>query len=142
MLINLENEKCVMIIDKNLELGLIANVASVLGITIGNKVSNLVGEDVLDTDLNVHLGITKIPIPILKGDNEILKDIRTKLFDSNFSELTVVDFSLLAQKCKTYEEYILKMQKTTETKLDYIGIAIYGNKKKVNKLTGNLPLLR
>lgn len=139
---NLENEKCVIIIDENLELGLIANVASVLGITIGNKVSNIVGEDVLDVNLNAHLGITKIPIPILKGDNEILKDIRTKLFDSNFSELTVVDFSLLAQKCKTYDEYILKMKKTTETEVDYIGIAIYGNKKKINKLTGNLPLLR
>ena len=34
---DLENEKCVMIIDENLPLGLIANTAAILGITLGKK---------------------------------------------------------------------------------------------------------
>jgi len=34
------------------------------------------------------------------------------------------------------------MANTSEAKLNYIGIAICGNKKQINKLTGNMPLLR
>lgn len=68
--------------------------------------------------------------------------LRTKLFEPQFAELTIVDFSDLAQGCKTYDEFIGKMANTSESELNYIGIAICGNKKQVNKLTGNMPLLR
>lgn len=56
--------------------------------------------------------------------------------------MTVVDFSDLAQGCKTYDEFIEKMKDVSETELDYLGIAICGPKKKVNKLTGSMALLR
>lgn len=139
---NVENEKCVIIVDENLPLGIIANTAAILGITMGMKMPGVVGNDVIDSDGNPHMGIIQFPVPILKGNTEILKSIRTKLFDPQFAELTVVDFSNLAQGCKTYDEFIAKMEKISESKLKYIGIAICGNKKQVNKLTGNLPLLR
>lgn len=32
---NAENEKCVMIVDESLPIGLIANTAAILGITVG-----------------------------------------------------------------------------------------------------------
>ena len=54
----------------------------------------------------------------------------------------VVDFSDLAQGCKTYDEFIEKMKDVSETELNYFGIAIGGAKKKVNKLTGSMALLR
>lgn len=68
--------------------------------------------------------------------------LRTKLFKPQFAELTVVDFSDLARKCKTYDEFTHKMAITSESELNYIGIAICGNKKQINKLTGSMPLLR
>lgn len=139
---NVENEKCVIVVDESLTLGIIANTAAILGITMGMKMPDVVGKDVTDSDGNAHMGIIQFPVPILKGNTEILKTIRTKLFDPQFSELTVVDFSDLAQGCKTYDEFIGKMANTSETELNYIGIAICGNKKQINKLTGNLPLLR
>lgn len=86
--------------------------------------------------------IIQFPVPILKGNTEVLKSVRTKLYEPQFSELTVVDFTDLAQGCKTYDEFIGKMAITSENELKYIGIAICGNKKHVNKLTGSLPLLR
>lgn len=54
----------------------------------------------------------------------------------------VVDFSDLAQGCKTYDEFIEKMGHVPESTLQYFGVAICGPKKKVNKLTGSMPLLR
>lgn len=139
---NSENEKCVMIVDENLPIGLIANTAAILGITMGMKMPYVVGSDVLDSDNHLHMGIIRFPVPILKGNPQILKTLRVKLFEPQFSELTVVDFSDLAQRCKTYDEYVRKMANTSETELNYIGIAICGNKKQIGKLTGNLSLLR
>lgn len=139
---DLQNEKCVMVIDENLPLGMIANTAAIMGITMGKKMPEVVGKDVLDRSGNQHLGIIEFPVPILKGSAEVIKSIREKLYESEFSDLTVVDFSDLAQGCKTYGEFIEKMGMVLETELNYFGIAICGAKKKVNKLTGSMPLLR
>ena len=139
---NVENGKCVIVVDENLPLGIIANTAAILGITMGMKMPDVVGNDVLDLEGNPHMGIIQFPVPILKGNTEILKKLRTRLFEPQFSELTVVDFSDLAQGCKTYNEFIGKMANTSESRLNYIGIAVCGNKKQINKLTGSMPLLR
>lgn len=139
---DLQNEKCVMVIDEHLPMGLIANTAAIMGITLGKKMPEVVGADVTDKTGNEHLGIIEFPVPILKGNVESIKAIREKLYEPDFSDLTVVDFSDLAQGCKTYEEFIEKMKTVCETDLNYYGIAICGAKKKVNKLTGSMPLLR
>lgn len=96
---DLQNEKCVMVIDENLPPGIIANTAAIMGITLGKQMPE-------------------------------------------FADLTVVDFSDLAQGCKAYDEFIEKMKLVSETELNYLGIAICGAKKKVNKLTGSMALLR
>lgn len=103
---DLQNEKCVMVIDENLPLGIIANTAAIMGITLGKEMPEV------------------------------------KLYQPEFQNLTVVDFSDLAQGCKTYDEFIEKMGNVSESTLQYFGLAICGPKKKVSKLTGSMPLLR
>ena len=137
-----QNVKCVMIMDENLPLGIAANTAAIMGITLGKKMPEAVGADVADQTGSEHLGIIAFPVPILKGDAERIRAIREKLYEPDFSDLTVVDFSDLAQSCRTYDEFIGKMRATPESDLRYFGIAICGDKKKVNRLTGNMPLLR
>ncbi len=102
------NMKCVMIIDENLPLGLIANTAAVMGITIGQKFPEAVGGDVYDKTGRQHLGIIEFPVPILKGNPKLIRELREKLYESEFQELATVDFSDVAQSCKTYEEFIEK----------------------------------
>lgn len=137
-----QNMKCVIIIDENLPLGVIANTAAILGITLGKNIPSIVGENVHDASNNNHLGIIKIPVPILKGSRELLKKLREKLYTHNFEDIIVVDFSDIAQSCNVYSEYIEKVSKISEEEHNYFGIAIYGNKKKINSLTGSMPLLR
>ena len=36
---DLQNEKCVMVIDEHLPLGIIANTAAIMGITLGKKMT-------------------------------------------------------------------------------------------------------
>ena len=113
-----------------------------MGITLGKKMPEVVGADVTDQSGNEHLGIIEFPVPILRGSPKIIKQIREKLYQPDFQDLTVVDFSDLAQGCKTYNEFIEKMGRVPESTLQYFGVAICGPKKKVNKLTGSMPLLR
>ena len=134
--------KCVMVIDENLPLGIITNTAAVMGVTLGKQFPYLVGKDVFDKTSNCHLGIIEFLIPILKGNSLLIKSLREKLYQPEFSELAVVDFSDVAQSCKTYDEFIEKIAGVPEADLNYFGLAICGSKKQVNKLTGSMPLLR
>jgi len=137
-----QNMKCVMIIDENLPIGVIANTAAVMGVTLGKKIPQTVGSDVYDKTGNSHLGIIEFPIPILKGNPVLIKELRERLYQPEFNNLTVIDFSDVAGSCKTYDEFIGKIANVSENDLNYFGIAICGNKKQVNKLSGNMPLLR
>lgn len=136
------NMKCVMIIDSELPLGIVANTSAILGTTLGKQIPELVGADVTDASAQTHLGIVTVPVTMLRGDKEILKDLRERLYGEEFDNLVAVDFSDIAQCCNQYSEYVEKAATTPEREHNYLGIAIYGNKKKVNKLTGAMPLLR
>jgi hypothetical protein len=131
-----------MVIDENLPLGIIANTAAVMGVTIGKHLPQAVGVDVVDKTGHEHLGVIEFPIPILKGSKDKIRELRSRLYEESSHDLIVVDFSDTAQSCKTYGEYIQKMADVPEADLYYFGIAICGDGKKVNKLTGDMPLLR
>ena len=135
-------QKCVMVIDSALPLGLIANTAAMLGISIGKLHPSIVGADVVDATGLVHAGISTHPIAMLKGDETLLRDLRLRLFEPEFAGLTVIDFSDVAQKINVYADFVQKTAKTPEREHAYYGIALFGEKRKVNRLTGMLALLR
>ncbi len=137
-----ETSKCVMILDERLPLGILANTAAVLGVALGAKVPELVGGTVVDQDGTQHSGIIQIPIPILRGTPELICSLRTQTAQLKDQDVIAVDFSDLAQSCKTYAEFTEKMTAIPEADLQYLGFALCGPKKLINRLTGSLPLLR
>ena len=134
-----DDTKIALIIDADLPVGLIANTAAVLALTLGNGIGGLIGPDVPDGSGQVHTGITTTPIPILKGTAQTIRDLRGRAVDTG---LLVVDFSDAAQTTTTYDDYTAKLLIRLAEDLQYLGIAISGPRKLVNKLTGSLPLLR
>jgi len=133
--------KCVMVIDKNLPIGLIANTSAVLALTIGERITGIIGDDVLDQDGQVHRGITRLPIPLLKGDAQLIRSLRSAAAQHG-DEVFWVDFCDVAQHCVDYDDYTAKLRRYQEHELSYLGIALCGPTKKINKLTGSLGLLR
>ena len=93
--------KCVMVIDEALPLGMIANTAGIMGLTLGKHMPETIGPEVLDKSGCSHLGIIQIPVPVLKADREKIKELRQRLYEPEFAALTVVDFSDVAQSCNT-----------------------------------------
>ena len=135
--------KLVMVINCDLPLGLVANTAAVLGISLSKIYQeDIVGGDIVDADGNLHLGITAQTIPILSASREQVKEIREAMFEPAFAEVAAIDFSEAAQRCLNYEQYIRSLAQLSAEELFYLGVCMYGPKKKVNKLTGSLPLLR
>ena len=121
---------------------IIANTAAVLALTLGKEMEGIIGPTVTDGSGQSHVGITNTPIPILKGDSLKIKDLRSRLYTDEFADLFVVDFSDAAQTTTNYEEYTRKIATFSADDLEYLGLEICGDKKKVNKLTGSMGLLR
>ncbi len=135
-------EKCVVVLDGELPLGLLANTAAILGVTLGKELPKVVGPGVRDRSGREHLGIIEFPVPVLRSTPEGIRALRERLYEPGFQELTAVDFSDVAQSCKTYDEFMERMGEVPEGDLRYFGLAVCGARKQVDRLTGSLPLLR
>lgn len=135
-------EKCVMIIDEQLPIGLVANTAAILGVTLGKLYPEGIGEDIYDSTGNKHLGIVNFPIPILKTNKEQLQTIRESISQQSDQDVTIIDFSDVAQITNSYEQYRQTLDSIAPEKLAYFGICLKGKKKLINKVAGSLPLNR
>ncbi len=138
---DLSNKKCVIIINDTLPIGVVANIASVLSITIGNKLPGLVGQDTRDRQGILHTGLTQLPIPILGANLSKLKALANELGETKEAHDLFVDFTGFAAKAKTYTEYQSLLQNADENEMVYHGIAVLTDKKALNKLTKELKLI-
>jgi len=134
--------KCVMIIDSELPIGIQINTAAALGISVASGIKGLTGKRLLDRDGKLYEGVTNIPIPILALNKEEIKHKYDDVLERKNDELKVIAFSDVAQKSLSYDDYEAKLALTPYNKVSLLGICIYGPKKIVNKMTGNLKILR
>lgn len=134
--------KCVIIVDGNLPIAMISNTTAALGISLASETNGMIGKKVLDKNQRIHEGITNVPIPILTLSKEEIKNKYDDLLEKNDPDIKVIGFSDVAQKSLSYEDYELKLSSTNKDQIYYLGICLYGPKKKINKLTGNLKMLR
>ena len=140
MIQNLENCKCVLIVDSDLPTGEQANIAAVLAMTIGAKNNMIVGCDLPDADNTLHHGITQLNLPVLTANSEKIREIHDAA--SLDERVFIVDFTDTAQKSRSFDEYTSKLVVSHAADLRYIGIGLFGDKKTVNRFSGNLKLLR
>jgi hypothetical protein len=134
--------KSVMVVSEELPLGLVVNTAAVLGISLGRAVEDILGPEVFDASGERHHPLTKLPIAILKAPSQAIGEIRRRAVTAEYADLVLVDFSHVAQAARTCEEYLKTIPTRTAAELNYLGVALYGEARKVARLTGSLPLLR
>ena len=82
---NNEDLKTAIVVSRELQLGLAANAISVLSVTLGVRLSNLVGDDVTDASGRVYPGIMKAPVPVLQADGPTIAASLTPLFAKSYS---------------------------------------------------------
>lgn len=132
--------KIVMVVNKDLSPGLVANTTAVLGITLGNLNRDIVGPDCLDNEQKCHKGITQVTIPVLEAGRNILRKIYLSCIENDLVE--IIDFNKVAQKCRDYSEYTQKLLNTGNKDLEFSGLCLSGPKKEINRLTGSLGLYK
>ncbi len=134
--------KCVMIFADDLPVGVIANTAAIMGASLGKADPDVVGITPVDKDGHEHSGLIQFPVPILKSDSATICDIRKKAIADYGDEIDIIDFTDIAQKSMTYEDYLNTYKDTNGDDILYLGLTLCGSKKAINKLTGSLALLR
>ncbi|AJC65825.1 MULTISPECIES: DUF2000 domain-containing protein [Dickeya] len=132
--------RCTIIIDKDLPAGLAMNAASVIGISFGRMIENLVGPDMQSLDNVNYPGVIYSPLPVLLSSGEYLHEIQTNAENDN--DIYIMPFSALAQSCKTYDEYGERISSVNSGNIELVAIGLIGPKKKITKMTGNLPLYK
>lgn len=138
---NISNLKVVIVINKDLPSGVIANTSAILGMSLGKMHPEIVGRNLKDKTGNTHEGITTIGVPILSADNESIKMIRnnSKKIEEYVYEVNVLS---LTRSTRSYEEYAAQLENVSQDELVYQGILLCAEKRIINKLTGNLSLFR
>lgn len=134
-----KNSKCVFVIDADLPKGLAANTAAVLATSVTAKVGDMVGCDVTDGGGCCHPAITQVAIPILKASASELTALHAAARAD--AELLVTGFSDAAQRSRSYDEYAARMSGLQTDSVRFLGIALFGARKKVASLTGQFGLM-
>jgi len=132
--------KCTIVIDKDLPSGLAINASSVIGISFGKCIENLVGPDLKSKDNTNYPGVISSPLPVLLGQKSYILELQS-IAETN-KEIFVIPFSSLAQSCRSYDEYGTKLSMEEQKNIELAAIGLVGPKKVITKLTGNLPLFK
>ena len=132
-------ERCVIVLDDALPPGLAANAAAVLAVTLGAREPALVGADLIDGDDGVHPGLFPNGLPVLKAPRATLAEVREKAAGNGVG---LIDLPSFGQQTTDYEAFRAAVARTPAADLEYLGLVVYGTRRAVGRLTGNLPLLR
>jgi len=98
-----ELHRCTLIIDKDLPPGLAMNAASVVGISFGRAIENLVGAALQSQDGVFFPGVITAPLPVLLASGDYLRELHQR--SAADETLFAMPFSALAQSCRSYDEY-------------------------------------
>jgi hypothetical protein len=132
--------KIVIVLDKDLPVGLLANAAAVLAFSAARHLPGGVGHDLVDADGGLHPGITALPIPVLASEADRLVELRT--LAQSLPGVGCVDFSETARRARRYEDYEAALGGAKASELKYLGLCLYGEPASVKRLTGHLPLVK
>ena len=134
-----EPQRCVAVVDANLPAGKAANAAAVMALTMGARQPQLVGDALIDREGNAHPGLIPIGIPVLGAPAGDLPTVRRKALEAG---LEVVDFPVQGQQTNDYGEFMRMMLGTAPEAVQYLGVMIFGSRKKVGRIAGKYALLR
>lgn len=132
-------KKLVIVVSGELERGTAANVIGLLGISLGHHVRDIVGEDVKDSDGQVHPGMSMLGLPILAAGAETVNAVYRAAVERG--DLQVFDVTDAAVASRTYDAFTARLQNPT-AHWSVLGLAVCGDRRSVDSVTGQLRLLR
>jgi hypothetical protein len=133
------SQKCVIVVDDSLPVGLKANIAAVLCLSVGANFPDVVGPDATDGTGNTYAGITQIPVPVLMSSTSQLADLVGAARDKDLYHASFTDAALNTKK---YDDYTAELAAKRSDEVVHHGVVLVASDKQVKKLTSGLPLLK
>jgi hypothetical protein len=135
-----QENKIALVVAPNLAIGQVANRAAVLATGLAAQHPEIIGNDLVTADGMRLPGFTKVPIAVLQAkDPDSLPVLFVKAQEQ---ECMVLVFLSRAQGLRSYADYTQSVAGSNGDELDIDAFILYGPRKQVNKITGNLPMLR
>ncbi|MER5262304.1 DUF2000 domain-containing protein [Actinosynnema sp. NPDC002837] len=125
--------KLALILRDDLPPNLAANAAVVLGLTLGARLPDLLGDDAEDAGGALHLGLNTHPVPVLTTSADHLKALHRA------DGVLKIGFTEVARRSRAYPEYLEALARTEDP--DFVAVALYGPRAEVTRLTRKLPLM-
>lgn len=132
-------QRCVIVVDAALPVGKAANAAAVIALTIGQRHPALVGAALVDADGLAHPGLIPIGIAVLAATQQELSALRTKGVEIGCD---VVDFPVQGQTTTDYQAFRDAVATVPTTELQYLAVALIGDKKPIRNAVANFGLLK
>jgi hypothetical protein len=132
-------KKLVIVVNEVLGQGTAANVIGLLGISLGHHVPDIVGEDVKDADGQVHPGMSMLGLPVLAAGPETVNAVYWAAVQRG--DLQVFDVTDAAVASRNYDAFTTRLQDPTAD-WSVLGLAVCGERRSVDSVTGQLRLLR
>jgi hypothetical protein len=132
--------RCVTVVDESLPPGRAANATAMLALTLGATVAGLPGAALVDADGGVHPGLIPQGLTVLRAPAGRLSELRAQAAASE--DVGVIDFPADCQQTNDYDEVRRRVAAIPTVELRYLAILLYGPRRAVSRLTGNLALLR
>jgi Protein of unknown function (DUF2000) len=132
--------RLVAVVDESLPPGRAANATGMLALTLGATVAGLPGPALVDADGNAHNGLIPQGLLVLRAPATRLSELRAQAAASE--DVGVVDFPTYCQQTNDYDEVRRRVAAIPTAELRYLAILLYGPRRAVSRLTGNLALLR
>jgi hypothetical protein len=132
--------RVVVVVDESLPPGRAANATGMLALTLGATVAGLPGAALVDADGNEHPGLIPQGIMVLHAPAGRLGELRARAAASE--DIDVIDFPADCQQTNDYDEVRRLVAGVPTADLRYLGLLLYGPRRAVSRLTGNLALLK
>ena len=136
---SMNGDRLVVVVDETLPPGLAANAAAVLAFTLGARSPGFVGGDFVDGDGTAHPGLIPVGLPILRAPAGVLPGVRERAVAAG---VEVVAFPSFGHQTNDYDEFRDLVGRTPGAEMRFLGLALHGARKPVQKLTGSFGLLR
>lgn len=140
---NPSDYKFVVALNEKLESGVVINAASHMCLGLAAAAPEELRQKMnfitfTDANNNEHASISALSLVVLKGKTGELKKLRAQAQEAG---LLVVDF-VNTMTGDTYKEQLEKTRATSAEDLIYYGVAVFGEKAKIDPLTKRLSLWR
>lgn len=133
--------KLIAVVNKKLEIGRAMNALAHLALGLGGSVQNsekLRLQDYTDADGGKHPQISDIPFIVLAGSSGQIQNLRKAAIENGF-HFTDFTNTMIGE---TYVQQHQNTQKTKEDNLEYFGICVFGDWRKISELTKKFSLWR